>query len=118
MSTRNFLILVGSILAVLFFLLALAIKGEMDSGESEVAEETTEESQKEKTEDPAEEKVQDDTKEPALSLNLNDSPLYAVNDDTTPVFQHQSGVDIAYPKEGVKGILLLDFPQAGKECRN
>lgn len=113
MSTRNFLILVGSILAVLFFLLALAIKGEMDSGESEVAEETTEESQKEKTEDPAEEKVQDDTKEPALSLNLNDSPLYAVNDDTAPVFQYQSGVDIAYPEEGVKGIFVTAFSAGG-----
>ena len=42
MSTRNFLILVGGILAVLFLLLALAVRGEMDSGEPDVAEETAE----------------------------------------------------------------------------
>lgn len=121
MSTRNFLILVGGILAVLFLLLALAVRGEMDSGEPDVAEETAESPGEEaETKETAEKQEQDDEEETETApstLNLNDSPLYAVNDDTTPVFQHQSGVDIAYPKEGVKGIFVTGFSAGGERMQ-
>ena len=118
MSTRNFLVMVGSVLAVLFVLLALAIRAEMGGGEPEVAEETAEESPVEETEteDP-EQEAPTESKTPAAALNLNDNPLYAIEEDTTPVFQYQSDVDIAYPKDGVKGIFVTAFSAGGERMQ-
>lgn len=120
MSTRNFLIFVGGILAVLFLLLALAVRSEMDSGAPDLAEEASEKSPKEEEIESAEEQEQNNTKEAGTepsTLNLNDGPLYEVNDDITPVFQHQSGVDIAYPEEGVKGIFVTAFSAGGERMQ-
>ena len=112
MSTRKFLIMVGGVLAILFLLLALAIRTEMGGGEPEVAEETEAEEPEQEEEEPAEEKTAE-PETPAAALNLNDSPLYSINEDTTPVFQYQSDVDIAYPEEGVKGIFVTAFSAGG-----
>ena len=112
MSTRKFLIMVGGVLAILFLLLALAIRTEMGGGEPEVAEETEAEEPEQEEEEPAEEKTAE-SETPAAALNLNDSPLYSINEDTTPVFQYQSDVDIAYPEEGVKGIFVTAFSAGG-----
>lgn len=115
MSTRKFLIMVGGILAVLFLLLALAIRGETDSGEPETSEETEAENAAEESE--ADSTAPEETEQPLAELDLNDGPLYSINEDTTPVFQHQSGVDIAYPKEGVKGIFVTAFSAGGERMQ-
>lgn len=101
MSTKNFLIMVGGILAILVLLLIIAIRSD-DDVEQEVAEETA--------------KVEERDEEPdtSLYLSLNDGPLYSINDDITPVFQYQSGVDIAYPEDGVKGIFVTAFSAGGE----
>lgn len=107
MSTKNFLIMVGGILAVLVVLLIIAIRSEMNDGasEPEVAKETTDVEE------------QDEEPDTVLSLNLNDGPLYSINDDVTPVFQYQSGVDIAYPENGVKGIFVTAFSAGGERMQ-
>lgn len=115
MSTKKFLIMVGGILAVLFLLLALAIRGETGGSETEIAEETEEENAAEETE--AESGKPAETDQDPARLNLNDGPMYSISDDTTPVFQHQSGVDIAYPKEGVKGIFVTAFSAGGERMQ-
>lgn len=115
MSTRKFLIMVGGILAVLFLLLALAIRGETGSSEPETAEETAAENAAEESE--GESTAPEETEKPLAELDLNDGPLYSLNEDTTPVFQHQSGVDIAYPKEGVKGIFVTAFSAGGERMQ-
>ena len=97
MSTRNFLIMTGGILAVLFILLGFAIRAELNEGTPETAEAPKEES----SEEPAEEQTTDtkeETKENGTAaLNLNEGPLYAVDKNTDPVFQYQSGVSNVYP---------------------
>lgn len=115
MSTRKFLIMVGGILAVLFLLLALAIRGETGSSEPETAEETAAENAAEESE--GESTAPEETEKPLAELDLNDGPLYSLNENTTPVFQHQSGVDIAYPKEGVKGIFVTAFSAGGERMQ-
>ena len=117
MSTRNFLIMTGGILAVLFILLGFAIRAELNEGTPETAEAPKEES----SEEPAEEQTTDtkeETKENGTAaLNLNEGPLYAVDKNTDPVFQYQSGVDIAYPEAGVKGIFVTGFTAGGERMQ-
>lgn len=104
MSTKNFLIMVGGILAVLFFLLALAIRAEMGGDDTGTAGKTAGDTEEQQTE----------TESQETALNLNDSPLYAVHEDTAPVFQYKSGVDIPYPEEGVKGIYVTAYSAGGE----
>lgn len=113
MNTRKFLITIGSILAVLVILLVIALSGQTNDGEadSEIAEETEAESE---VEEPVEEENTEAAADTAAGLNLNDGPLYAINEDVTPVLQHQSGVDIAYPEDGVKGIFVTGYSAGGE----
>lgn len=133
MSTRNFLILVGSILVVLFILLGIAINAE-NSNEADVAtneegseEETEEESveeeieqaeevlEEESTEENAEEG--EDTASDSPQVKINEGPLYALKEGTTSAFGYESGLDIPYPEDGVKGVYVTAFSAGGERMQ-
>ena len=123
MTTKNFLILVGSILVVLFILLGFAVKAEFGS-DDEVAEVSEEQAQEQKTEEKEEteeqekntEKQEEKAKENVATINrpelkLREGNLY--NAENNSVFEYQSGVDIPYPDDGVKGIYVTAFSAGG-----
>lgn len=119
MSTRNFLIMVGGVLAVLVILLVVAISAEMGNGEpeTEVAEETEAIEEEVEVEEEVAEEPEEETPtelEAAPELNINDSPLYSIDENTVPVFDYQSGIDIAYPEDGVKGIFVTGYSAGGE----
>lgn len=128
MTTKNFLILVGSILVVLFILLGFAVKAEFGS-DDEVAEVSEEQAQEQKTEEKEEteeqekntEKQEEKAKENVATINrpelkLREGNLY--NAENNSVFEYQSGVDIPYPDDGVKGIYVTAFSAGGDRMQS
>src|SRR5699024_8430267 len=152
MTTKNFLILVGSILVVLFILLGFAVKAEFGS-DDEVAAVSEEQAQEQKTEDKEEteeqeknteqeekereektrekeeteeqehntEKQEEKAKENVATINrpelkLREGNLY--NAENNSVFEYQSGVDIPYPDDGVKGIYVTAFSAGGDRMQS
>ena len=128
MTTKNFLILVGSILVVLFILLGFAVKAEFGS-DDDVAEVSEEQAQEQKTEEKAEtqkqekntEKQEKKAKENVATINppelkLREGNLY--NAENNSVFEYQSGVDIPYPDDGVKGIYVTAFSAGGDRMQS
>lgn len=124
MSTRNFLILVGSILVVLFILLGIAINAE-NASEEDVAtneenteDQNTEESndQEEEADSEGEETEQTDSESP--TMNINEGPLYSLKEGSTSAFGFESGVDIPYPEDGVKGVYVTAYSAGGDRMQS
>lgn len=115
MTTKNFLILVGSILVVLFILLGFAVKAEFGSDDevAEVSEEQAQEKNTEKQEEKAKENVATINRP---ELKLREGNLY--NAENNSVFEYQSGVDIPYPDDGVKGIYVTAFSAGGDRMQS
>ena len=115
MTTKNFLILVGSILVVLFILLGFAVKAEFGSDDevAEVSEEQEQEKNTEKQEEKAKENVATINRP---ELKLREGNLY--NAENNSVFEYQSGVDIPYPDDGVKGIYVTAFSAGGDRMQS
>lgn len=115
MTTKNFLILVGSILVVLFILLGFAVKAEFgnDDEVAEVSEEQAQEKNTEKQEEKAKENVATINRP---ELKLREGNLY--NAENNSVFEYQSGVDIPYPDDGVKGIYVTAFSAGGDRMQS
>lgn len=115
MTTKNFLILVGSILVVLFILLGFAVKAEFgnDDEVAEVSEEQEQEKNTEKQEEKAKENVATINRP---ELKLREGNLY--NAENNSVFEYQSGVDIPYPDDGVKGIYVTAFSAGGDRMQS
>lgn len=78
------------------------------SEESDESDESDEAAEDENTED-----VETETVEETVFLNVSTEPILNIPDDFPQKFVYDSGVDIAYPEEGVKGIYVTAHSAGG-----